>query len=225
LETLIGIIRGEEPQSYSYTLRQAQSYEMHLHFVSRTDYKRRHALDYQKELLQKLGKGYIIPEGGTNHLAIQGCMEWAKKIEKEEYVDYICLPVGTGGSITGLIAGFSGEQKVIGFSSLKGDFLQNDVQGLLQKFTQHKEDNWNINNDYHFGGYAKFNDELISFINQFKTQNNIPLDPIYTGKMMYGIYDLIKKGFFTKGSHVLAIHTGGIQGIVGFNERYNNVLV
>ena len=127
--------------------------------------------------------------------------------------DYVCCPVGTGGTISGIINASQKHQEIIGFSALKGDFLKEDISKFVTK------NNWSINTDYHFGGYAKINAELITFINKFKTKYNIPLDPIYTGKMLYGINDLIIKGYFKPNSKILAIHTGGLQGIEGINQK------
>jgi len=152
---------------------------------------------------------YVIPEGGTNGLAVKGCEEILTETDKK--FDFVCASVGTGGTISGLINSSNPNQKILGFSALKGSFLQEDIS----KFANYE--NWELITDYHFGGYAKIKPELITFINQFKTQNNIPLDPIYTGKMLFGILDLIKKDYFPKGTRILAIHTGGLQGIAGMN--------
>ena len=153
----------------------------------------------------------MIPEGGTNELATKGCEEIL--IEEDKTFDIICSPVGTGGTISGLINASQPHQKILGFPALKGDFLQKEIS----KFTV--KSNWELVTDYHFGGYAKINCTLVEFINRFKQEYNIPLDPIYTGKMMFGIFDLIKKGYFEKGAKILAIHTGGLQGMDGMNIK------
>ncbi len=117
------------------------------------------------------------------------------------------------------------KKKIWGFPALKnGGFLRIDIAKLISKYNSKKYDNWDLILDYHFGGYAKFNENLIDFINQFKAKHTIQLDPIYTGKLMYGIFDLIGKGFFKSGEKILAIHTGGLQGINGFNERFGNII-
>ncbi len=209
----IGIIRGEELQTKiqeNETLRYAQSCGMSFKFISRANYREKSNIDFFKSLKEEFGTFYTIPEGGTNEYAIKGCEEILTKTD--EKFDYICCPVGTGGTIAGLINCSKPSQQVFGFSALKGDFLKEDISKFVSK------NNWKLNFDYHFGGYAKVNKDLIGFINDFKDQHNIQLDPVYTGKMMYGIYDLIKKGFFKKGANILAIHTGGIQGINGMNK-------
>ena len=218
----IGIIRGEQPKELNSTLLKAKENGMQLFFVSRTAYRDK------KELLAQLSLDfesiYILPEGGTNSLALKGCSEIVKEYSEKPKIDYWCTSCGTGGTLAGMITALSAQQKAIGFSALKGDFLQNEVEQLLSSYDDHKYQNWSINTDYHFGGYAKFDDSLIQFINEFKHKNQIQLDPIYTGKMFYGIYDLIKKGYFPKGSSIMAIHTGGQQGIQGFNQRFGNLL-
>jgi 1-aminocyclopropane-1-carboxylate deaminase/D-cysteine desulfhydrase-like pyridoxal-dependent ACC family enzyme len=105
---------------------------------------------------------------------------------------------------------------------LKGaSFLKDNVESLLQKNNEFIYSNWDINLDYHFGGYAKFDNELLNFVKNFSGQSKIPIEPIYTGKMLFGIYDLVSRGFFKEGSQIIAIHTGGLQGLKGLSERMN----
>lgn len=220
----IGIIRGESVKPLNHTLRIATSYGMQLHFISREDYRKKDHPDFLTRLEKQFGSICIIPEGGTNHLAIDGCKELAKEIKEQGGFDTVCLSVGTGGTIAGLIAGFDGSLDILGFSSLKGNFLYKEVENLLSDYNQKKYSNWDINTAYHFGGYAKHKKELIEFINEFKSIHNIQLDPIYTGKMMFGLYEMIQNGDFPKGTRILAIHTGGLQGIPGFNKRYGDLI-
>ncbi|TYP97870.1 1-aminocyclopropane-1-carboxylate deaminase [Tenacibaculum adriaticum] len=215
----IGIIRGEELASNidkilleNATLREAHKNEMQFEFVSREDFRKKNEKDFIDALYDKFGDFYLIPEGGTNELAIKGCEEILTK--QDEKFDYICVAVGTGGTVSGLINSAKGHQQIIGFSALKGDFLYEEIKRLTLK-----KDKWSIQNDYHFGGYGKYNPELIRFINDFKEQTQIPLDPIYTGKMIFGIVDLIEKNYFDPNSKILAIHTGGLQGINGVNKK------
>lgn len=209
----IGVIRGEEIRGNiqeNSTLMYAQSQGMKYHFVSREAYREKETETFIKNLKNEFGEFYLIPEGGTNELAIKGCQEILT--EQDSEFDFITCPVGTGGTISGIINSAKNHQKIIGFPALKGEFLRKDIS----KFA--KRDNWDLITDYHFGGYAKINSELISFINDFKRQYNMPLDPIYTGKMAYGVLDLIKKGYFPKEAKILMIHTGGLQGIIGMNH-------
>lgn len=209
----IGIIRGEEIEELidqNPTLSFARKQGMEFRFISREQYREKDSEKFLTELKNQYPDYYIIPEGGTNSLAIQGCEEILHQ-ETNSY-NYITTAIGTGGTIAGLINSTHDLQHVIGFPALKGDFFYEEIRKLTNK------NNFSILNDYHFGGYGKIKDELIEFINQFKTQHHIALDPIYTGKMMYGILDLIQKDYFKKGSKILAIHTGGLQGIHGINE-------
>ncbi len=214
----IGIIRGEEltvrPDlvAENPTLSFAGKLGMELEFVSREVYKSRHEKEFVALLKERFGAFYLVPEGGTNELAVKGCEEIL--VADDEVFDYICVPVGTGGTMAGLINSARDSQKVLGFPSLKGDFLHKEIS----KRAVH-DHNWSLVNDYHFGGYAKINEKLISFINQYYRSTTIPLDPVYTGKMMYGLVDMIRNNRFEKKSRILAIHTGGLQGIAGMNQK------
>lgn len=209
----IGIIRGDELRDKiqeNPTLKFAQENGMQFEFVSRSDYSNKENPEFIDQLKQKFESFYLIPEGGTNELAIKGCEEILT--EEDSQFDYICCAVGTGGTISGLISSTLPHQKVLGFPALKGDFLREEIC----KFA--KSDNWQLVTDYHFGGYGKVNLELINFINNFSESNKIPLDPVYTSKMAFGILDLIDKNYFPANSKILMIHTGGLQGIQGMNQ-------
>ncbi|WP_438977634.1 1-aminocyclopropane-1-carboxylate deaminase/D-cysteine desulfhydrase [Polaribacter sp.] len=214
----IGVIRGEElgldvteTLSKNTTLKNSYEHNMQFEFVSRELYRKKLEDSFINNLKEKYGDFYLIPEGGTNDLAIKGCEEILTVSDAK--FDYICCAVGTGGTISGVINASSKHQKVIGFPALKGDFLFDDIKKLTSK------SNWSLQTNYHFGGYAKYTDELIRFINDFNEDTGVLLDPIYTVKMIFGILDMIKKNQFKKGSKILAIHTGGIQGIEGFNQK------
>ncbi len=201
----IGIIRGEETLPLNSTLSFAKQRGMSLHYVSRGLYRTKTSSQFMDALEQQFGGFYLIPEGGTNALAVKGATEFAQTLNMD--FDYVCCPVGTGGTLAGLIEGLP-EKKVIGFSVLKGgEFLTEDILALTSV-----NGNWNVMTDYHFGGYAKTNSALEQFIRTFEAKHAILLDQVYTGKMMAGIYDLIQKGHFVKGNTILAIHTGGLQG-------------
>ena len=208
----IGVIRGEElakKQFLNPTLQFARDCGMQLHFVSRELYKTKTTSEFIDKLHFELGDFYLVPEGGTNKFAVKGCEEILS--EKDMKHNYICTAVGTGGTISGIVNSTKSHQDVIGFSALKGTFQSSEVE----KYTSKK--NFNIIDNYCFGGYAKIDEGLIRFINNFKEKTGIALDPIYTGKMMYGIFDLIEKEYFRENSSILAIHTGGLQGIEGMN--------
>ena len=214
----VGIIRGEElgenlnkTLSQNPTLAKAAACGMQLEFVSRTTYREKDSDAYLESLYAKYPSTYIIPEGGTNALAIKGCSEILDT--QGHTFDYVCCPVGTGGTLSGIIESSREEQTILGFPALKGDFLDTEIKKWTQKT------NWKLIQDYHFGGYAKMNDTLITFINEFTTRHKIQLDPVYTAKMVYGIFDLISKDYFPAKSRILAIHTGGLQGIQGMNMK------
>lgn len=215
----IGLIRGEETLPLNPTLDFAQSQGMKIEYVNRADYRRKNETEYLDELKKKYPNCFIIPEGGTNSLAIQGTAEILEEGDKD-YSDII-LSIGTGGTFTGILKSLQPNQKALGISSLKGSFINKEISELLKKNQILANGEWEINTAYHFGGYAKYNQVLIDFIWEFYESFGIVLDPIYTGKMMFGIWDLIKKDQFLKGSKVLAIHTGGLQGNFGFYERTN----
>lgn len=209
----IGVIRGDElggKIAENPTLRFAQECGMQFEFVTREAYRLKTEPEFIANLKDKFGSFYLVPEGGTNQYAIKGCEEILTK--EDAKFDYVCCAVGTGGTISGIINSALPNQKILGFPALKGDFLKDEIR----KFATNK--NWELITDYHFGGYGKVNEELIQFINQFYKQTEVPLDPIYTGKMVFGVIDLVKKNYFPHNSKILLIHTGGLQGIQGMNS-------
>jgi len=214
----IGIIRGEElagSANENPTLQYARQCGMRLEFVSRYQYRMKETEVFIESLQQQFGDFYLIPEGGTNALAISGCEEILTS--EDTIFDYICCAVGTGGTIAGLINSSKPHQHILGFPALKGSFLQAEIRKFV------RNENWSLISDYHFGGYGKINEELVRFLNTFHQQTGIPLDPIYTGKLFFGVMDLISKDYFAYGSKILLIHTGGIQGIKGMNIRLKNI--
>jgi len=213
----IGIIRGEETLPLNSTLSFVKEAGMQLHYVSREEYKRKSEEYFIKNLHERFGDFYLIPEGGTNEFALKGCAEFGESLLNETEFDYLCLPVGTGGTIAGIICGLKGKKEVIGFSSLKGSFLKDEVTQLISDYSNTNYSNWRIEEAYHFGGYAKLTEELINFIKDFEKKNAIPLDQIYTAKMFYGVFDLIAQNYFKEGSTILLLHTGGLQGRAGSN--------
>lgn len=222
----IGIVRGEPHQPLNPTLTFCRQQGMSLHYIDRASYRHKQESGFIEKLREQFGDFYLLPEGGTNTLALTGCKEIVSEIEMQidgELPNFIAVSCGTGGTLAGIILGLAGRSKALGFSSLKGDFLNHDVNQLLE--TSGKTfDRWAIQTNYHGGGYAKFTSELITFINRFQAQHGIALDPIYNGKLFFGLFDLIQKDFFLPGSSIIAVHTGGLQGIAGFNERFGHVI-
>jgi 1-aminocyclopropane-1-carboxylate deaminase len=208
----IGIIRGEELSTTTNpTLSFARQQEMILHFVTREDYRQKNHPDFLKGLEKQFGKFYLIPEGGTNSLAVKGCSQFASEKLANIQFDKLFVPVGTGGTIAGLVCGFRGAKEIIGVSVLKdGDFLKNEIQKLIIESAGESYENWSLLTSYHQGGYGKFTNELLKFIEQMKVQN-LPLEPVYTGKLMWAIAKEIEAGKIAQGSTVLVLHTGGLQ--------------
>ena len=210
----IGIIRGEElTANYkgNTTLEFAESCGMTFKFISREDYKLKNTEAFLAELSAKYPNSYMLPEGGTNALAVKGCTEILT--ENDANFDYICTAVGTGGTLAGLVSASKTHQTVVGYSALKGTFQTTEVEKYTQK------NNYVIKDDFCFGGYAKIDSQLVRFMNEFKQETGILLDPVYTAKMLFGIIEDVQNGYFPKNSRILAIHTGGLQGIAGMNEQ------
>jgi len=210
----IGVIRGEELVNKigdNPTLAFAQQCGMMFKFVSRETYRLKEEPHFIEGLRAEFGDFYLVPEGGTNELAVKGCQEIL--MSEDEVFTHIACAVGTGGTISGIINSAYAGQKVVGFPALKGEGLYEDIC----KFAP--PGNWELVKDYHFGGYAKVTEELIVFINDFYKKTGIPLDPVYTGKLFFGVIDLIHKNYFPENANILLIHTGGLQGIAGMNKE------
>lgn len=219
----IGIIRGEEYFPLNPTLQFAVDCGMKLFYLNRAEYKNRNDKAFQEKLKIKFDNPYMIPEGGTNQLALMGTEEIVNHIKTN--FDYICTACGTGGTIAGIISSLKGEKKILGFPALKGgEFLENDIRELVTERSSQSYNNWKLITDYHFGGYAKIDISLINFINEFESINNFKLDYIYTSKMFYGIKELLKREYFSKGIKIVLLHTGGIQGNKGMISKVNNLL-
>jgi 1-aminocyclopropane-1-carboxylate deaminase/D-cysteine desulfhydrase-like pyridoxal-dependent ACC family enzyme len=214
----IGVIRGEEHLPLNPTLSSAQENGMIFEYLDRKSYRSKYDESLIHTLKEKFGDFYLIPEGGSNHLAIKGCAEIITGIKTD--FNFVCSACGTGGTLAGLILGLDSKSFALGFSVLKGgSFLNQNLRTLLSHYQKERLNNFQINLDYHFGGYAKKNMELNNFCTKFYEQHNIQIEPIYTGKMFYGIYNLISKNYFPSNSVIVAIHTGGLQGLQGLKQR------
>ena len=212
----IGLIRGERPETLNPTLQDIQNWGMELRFISRAEYRVLRTYKKHNELpahyINKQQDGqYWLPEGGATELALFGVGELVSEIDMA--YDVLCVPCGTGATLAGIVSSAPAHCIVHGFSALKGaDFLIKDVENLLYEFSNIKKNNWTIQLEYHFGGFAKRNNELLLFIEDFAEQHGVQLEPVYTGKMFYGLFDLIQQDFFKPGQRIIAIHTGGLQG-------------
>ena len=204
----IGVVRGNElaDAPLNLTLAFCRSRGMRLHFVSRADYRRKEEPAFLADLTGRFGPCYVIPEGGTNELAIRGTADIMPEIvgQMGYAPDYVCCPVGTGGTVLGLARTAPPDTIVLGFPALKAPDFQLPEPG-----------NYRIETRYHFGGYAKTTPELLDFIRAFEQRTGFLIEQVYTGKMLYGIYDLARQGYFPNGAAVVAVHTGGLQGRSG----------
>lgn len=209
----VGIVRGEDhSRKETDTLRFCRKQGMEINYVSRQEYKLRHDTEYLKKVSYTFDHSYIIPEGGTTTLALQGVGEMVTETEKQINVkpDYYAVAAGTGGTAAGILSMGS---NVLAVSALKGGgFLRNDIDALLDG--KSATGDLELFTDYHFGGYARWNSELIEFIKNFNGMHGIQLEQVYTGKMMYGLFDLIGKQHFPRGTTIVAVHTGGLQGLL-----------
>jgi len=209
----IGIVRGEDPgEKKSPTLKFCEEQGMKLHYVSREEYKLRNSDDYLNKIKEHFGQPFVIPEGGTSQWALKGVQELTEEVNLQlnRSPDYYALAAGTGGTAAGIL--YSGA-KVLAFSVLKGGgFLEEDILNLSGEI--HKEDRLKLFTEYYFKGYAKYTQELLDFVINFKKQHGIQLEQVYTAKMLFGLYDLMAKGYFKKGSCIVVIHTGGLQGLL-----------
>jgi 1-aminocyclopropane-1-carboxylate deaminase len=210
----IAIVRGDEDAPKSETLLFCESQDTKLIFENRTAYKDKNSETYLSHLQRQYPEYYIIPEGGANDLGVKGCEEIVSEIDID--FDYISIDCGTGATLAGMVRKLKPHQKAIGVQVLKGkDFITEEVHkwspgcNLFEVWT-----------GYHFGGYAKYHEELIHFMQWFYAETKIKLDPIYTAKQFFSVFDQIKNRYFPEGSSIVLVHSGGLQGIAGFEKRY-----
>ena len=210
-----GIIRGPNLDLSNPTIQFAQQCGMQLHVVNRIEYKLRNDSQYLAELQEKFPDAYILAEGGTNTYAVPGCAELTQSLPEH---DYLICPTGSGGTLAGLIEGSNTATQIIGIAVLKqAQYLTDEVRELSSK--AQSQTNWQLLCDFHGGGYGKFTPELWAFCQHMDITHNLPLEPIYSGKMMYAIWNLIEQDYFPSGSKIIAIHTGGLQGLEGLKYR------
>jgi len=205
--TTIGVIRGEQHLPLNESLSYAVQRGMRLTYLDRATYRHKHDPAVIDRLRKTFGDFCLVPEGGSNGPGVRGCTEIPAEIP--DAYDVICCPCGTGGTLAGIALGLKPGQRALGFSVLKnGGFLTDEVRRLQREAAGHDVDGWDIELRYHFGGYAKSSPELSAFIGDFQRRHGLLLDRVYPAKMMYGIIDLAKTGFFASGSTVVAVITG-----------------
>ncbi len=214
----IAVVRGEAGISLNPTLADARHWGMQLEFVSRADYRLRNDADFLSELEHRFGPCHIIPEGGANRLGVLGCREILAMLDGSgvEHFEWLTLPCGTASTLAGLVAALAPGQQVMGFSVLKGaQYLTAEVQSHLASLELAGLDNWQINYDFHCGGYARLNTDLVQFMDAFYHSTAIPLEPVYSAKHFLGLYQSIAAGVLPTASRIVALHTGGLQGMRG----------
>ncbi len=212
----IVVIRGEEYPELNPTLKFVKQNGSKIHYISRSTYRAKYSEELLEELENIYGEYSLIPEGGSNNLAVKGCSEIVSNIEID--FNFILTACGTAGTLTGIATSLQSNQKAIGIAALKNaSFLNEQVKQL----SGNSNLNYEIFLDYHFGGYAKFTSELLNFIKEFYSKHNVILEPIYTGKLLYSVYDLINKNYFPNESKIVVYHSGGLQGYGGLIKNKN----
>lgn len=212
----IGVIRGQAPRKLNPCLQDMLNWGMQLKFVTRLEYKFKSTDTFINQLKREFNDFYLIPEGGNNTAGKKGCAELLSELD-DDY-DTICCEVGSGTMLSSLIENNSkAHTNFLGFAVMKNPQLDQDIMDSLKK-DKTISSKWRINHDYHFGGFAKTTNELNHFIHNIKQQHSIQLEPVYSGKMLWGIFDLIEKNYFKSGCKILAIHGGGLQGLRGFSD-------
>lgn len=206
----IGVIRGEAVSNP--TLRFAAACGMQLHFITRSYYRQKTDPQFLAALLDRFGSCYVLPEGGTNLAGVQSCAEWGERIWQQQHPDVVCLPVGTGGTMAGLICGLAGRCTVVGIPVLKdAAFLREEIAGWVYRASGKHIGNWRLETDFHGGGYGKSTPGLLAFIDHMWRHHELPLEPVYSAKMVWGVCQLIAGNVFNPGTRVLMLHTGGLQ--------------
>ncbi len=215
----IGIIRGEADNQDNYTLAWAKHWGMQLSFVDRKTYRLRNEQSYLQQLQQQYPDHLIIPEGGSNALALLGMAEVINELNQQSEFDTLLTPVGSGGTLAGLISGDKNQHKILGISVLKqDDYLVEQVNDLLPEHAK-AHTNWQLMSQYHGGGYAKFSCHDAERIRSFSAVVGIDFEPVYSGKMILALLDLMSTGYFPAHHRIVLLHTGGLQGLAGMFER------
>ena len=210
----VGLVRGEAHELLNPTLARCRADGMALHYLDRATYRRRAEPAFLADMQAQHGPAYLLPEGGTNALALRGVAELVPELRQHTAFDYLAVAAGTGGTLAGLALGLSEaalRARAVGIAALKGtDFLRDTVDALTLAAAGRTFDNYELHTGYHFGGYAKLPPALREFMAEFERTHAVPLDPVYTSKLLAGVFDLLERGHFAPGSTVVAVHTGGL---------------
>jgi 1-aminocyclopropane-1-carboxylate deaminase len=230
--TTIGMIRGEAHSPLNTTLQDAVNAGMQLHYLSRADYRRSNDADFLAQLQRDFPNAFIIPEGGSNRWGVEGCKDIVSHIQHHcgDQFDVIAVPCGTAATLAGISAAAEGKQ-LWGFAVLKNaGYLKQEVQRFHAEIGFSGPQNWTLFDQYHCGGYAKLNQQLIAFMDDFYAANAIALEPVYTAKMFYGLFQLLAHSperfrpvEAGKKFRIVAIHTGGLQGLRGMQTAVDKL--
>ena len=219
----IGVIRGEAQYADNFTLSWARRWGMQCHFVDRKTYRRRFETDFINELNELYPEYFIIPEGGSNKLAIPGVAEVITELSQQADFDTLMTPVGSGGTLAGLISGDtianSRHHRILGVAVLKqADYLVAEIQKLLTSQGL-LHNNWQLLTEFHRGGYGRFSAGDAARIIAFNQQTGVTFEPVYSGKMVLALLDLLEQGYFKPKERIVLLHTGGLQGLGGMIEQ------
>lgn len=221
----IGFVRGDLPQPLNAMLQDACDWGMELRPLSYSDYRRRYDPDFVDRITTRLENAFVVPEGGANDLAIRGCVELSMEICRQQPdMNVLCAACGTGATLAGLIAGVSDSGgngvEVLGFAALSENrSMASDINGWSQGCGKRTKVSWRLIEEYHCGGFAKLNRPLVTFMDQWRYYSDIPLEPVYTGKLFYGLFEMIGAGHFPRGTTIVALHSGGLQGLRGMEQQ------
>ncbi|WSY39111.1 pyridoxal-phosphate dependent enzyme [Embleya sp. NBC_00888] len=204
----VGVVRGEElaDRPLNPSLAFAVEHGMRLVFTDRATYRAKHTPRVLDRLLAAHGPAYVLPEGGSNEAAVRGCAELPAELGED--LDTVCVAVGTGGTLAGIAAGLPPGRRAIGFAALGGGFLADEVADLQRRTYGAPTDNWHVEHDFHHGGYARRGPELDAFLADFAARHDFAPEPIYVGKMLFGLFALAERGTFAPGTRLVAVVTG-----------------
>lgn len=224
---LVAVVRGERATTLSPTLNDIEMMGGRLHFVSRECYRRRDELPFQSDLLSQYPGACLIPEGGSNALALRGSREIVDHIRHHlaDRFDTVLVACGTGATAAGITAGLSANQRLMAVSVLKSAFgLAADIQRLLDDAGMEAKADWQVLHDYARSGYGKCDKPLAQFIDQLKRDTGLETEPVYTGKLLMALFSMAEEGVFKHGERIVVVHTGGMQGLRGMQERMQKLL-
>jgi 1-aminocyclopropane-1-carboxylate deaminase len=216
----VGVVRGEPGAVLTPCLQDAQAWGMQLHFVSRHDYARKTDAVLLHQWQAQFGPCYVIPEGGANRLGVLGCQAL---LPAQHHYTHILLACGTGTTMAGLAS--VSTVPVIGIQVLKGEgYLQREVERLLLENKLSARCAWRVLDNWHEGGYARFTPGLLAFMQRFELATGVPLEPVYSAKLMQAVVKLIEQDYFPQGSRLLVIHGGGLQGRRSLNAAQSTLV-